>query len=61
MNGKKLKHILVEKDVQQKELAEAAGVSEPYISAVINGYKVPSVAVLKAIADRLEIKVDELL
>ena len=61
MNGKKLKHILVEKDVQQKELAKAAGVSEPYISAVINGYKVPSVAVLKAIADRLEIKVDELL
>lgn len=61
MNGKKLKHILIDKDIEQQTLAEAVGVTPAFISFVIKGYKVPSIAVLKRIADYLEISVDELL
>lgn len=61
MNGKKLKHILIDKNVSQIELAEAVGVSQAFISYVIKGYKDPSVAVLKRISDYLKISVDELI
>ena len=61
MNGKKLKHLLIDKEVSQIELAEACGVSQAFISYVIKGYKAPSVAVLKRMADYLKISVDELI
>ena len=42
-------------------VAEAAGVSQAFMSYVLHGYKLPSVPVLKRIADKLEVPVDELL
>ena len=57
----KLREILLERRIAQKELAEAAGVSESFISHVINGKKMPSVLVLKRVADYLHVTVDELI
>ena len=59
--GKKLRHILIDKNVQQKELATAAGTSEAYISYILDDIKPPSLAVLKKISDYLEISIDMLL
>lgn len=59
--GKKLKHILVEKKVRQRELAKAAGTSEAYISYVLDDIKTPSLPVLKKITDYLGVSIDMLL
>lgn len=61
MNTEKLKEILVEKNIEQQTLAEAVGVTQAFISYVINGYKTPSIAVMKRIADFLGVTVDELI
>lgn len=61
MNTEKLKEILVEKNIEQQTLAEAVGVTQAFISYVIKGYKTPSIAVMKRIADFLGITVDELI
>ena len=58
--GEKIKEIMKLKDVSQAELAKAAGVSEPFISYVVEGKKMPSVPVLKRIAQRLGVLMDEL-
>lgn len=59
--NEKLRYILFERRIDQKALAEAAGVSEAFISYVVNGKKMPSVLVLKKIADYLHVTVDELI
>lgn len=58
--GEKIKEYMEEKDVSQAELAKAAGVSEAFISYVVDGKKMPSVPVLKRIAQRLGVMMDEL-
>ena len=58
---KKIRQAMEAKCVTQTELAEAAGVSQAFMSYVLHGYKLPSVPVLKRIADKLEVPVDELL
>lgn len=57
----RLRYILFERRIDQKALAEVAGVSEAFISNVVNGKKMPSVPVLKRIADYLHVTVDELI
>lgn len=61
MNTEKLKEILAEKNIGQQTLADAVGVTQTFISYVINGYKTPSIAVMKRIADFLGVTVDELI
>lgn len=54
-------YLLDEKDIQQRDLAQAVGVSEACVSYVVNGQKMPSVATLKKMADYIGIGVAELL
>lgn len=59
--GKKLKALVEQKNISQVQLAEVAGVSQAFMSYVLNGYKTPSVQVLKRIADFLDVTVDDLI
>ena len=58
--GERIKGIMKQKNITQAELAQAAGVSEAFISFVIDEKKMPSVPVLKRIAERLGVLMDEL-
>lgn len=60
MNLEKIKSLMSAQKVTQAELASVAGTSQAFISFVMNGTKIPSVAVLKRIADRLGVTMDEL-
>lgn len=60
MNLEKIKNLMSAQKVTQAELARVAGTSQVFISFVMNGTKIPSVAVLKRIADRLGVTMDEL-
>lgn len=60
MNGERLKALLVEKGIQQAELAENVGVSQAFISYLIKGLKQPSLILIKRIADYLHVPIDEL-
>lgn len=58
--GEKIKAYMTKCGITQAELAKAAGVSEAFISYVVEGKKMPSVPVLKRIAQRLGVLMDEL-
>lgn len=58
--GEKIKACMEKNDITQTELAKAAGVSEAFISYVLDEKKMPSVPVLKRIAERLGVTMDEL-
>lgn len=60
MNFEKIKNLMSAQKVTQAELASVAGTSQAFISYVMDGTKMPSVAVLKRIADRLGVTMDEL-
>nr|DAP84408.1 MAG TPA: helix-turn-helix domain protein [Caudoviricetes sp.] len=60
MNLEKIKNLMSAQKVTQAELASVAGTSQAFISYVMDGTKMPSVAVLKRIADRLGVTMDEL-
>ena len=57
MNLEKIKNLMSAQKVTQ---ASVAGTSQAFISYVMDGTKMPSVAVLKRIADRLGVTMDEL-
>ena len=59
--SEKLKRVLEEKKVTQAELAENVGVSQAFVSYMIKGFKEPSVALLKRIAEYLNVKIDDLI
>ena len=61
MNIKKLKSLMELRGTKKKELAEVAGVSPAFVTYILNGYKIPSVPVLKRIADYFNVSVDELI
>lgn len=58
--GEKIEKIMKEKNIPQVELAKHAGVSEAFISYVLKDMKMPSVPVLKRIAEKLGVTMDEL-
>lgn len=58
--GENIKKIMEQKNIAQVELAKAVGVSEAFMSYVIDGKKMPSVPVLKRIAEKLGVLMDEL-
>lgn len=55
-----LVRILGKKGVTQRELAKAVGVTEMYMSYIVNGFKFPSLAVTVQMADYLGVTLDEL-
>lgn len=59
--NEKIKKLLDEKCITQVELAQAVGVSQAFISGIVKGYKLPSVPLLKRIADYLQVTVDEII
>lgn len=58
--NEKIKQELEKRNIKQSDLAKAVGVSQAFISGIINGYKMPGVPLLKRIADYLGVKIDEL-
>ena len=60
IGDKNIKHVLVDKNITQKELSEAMGVSKTYISYVVNGYETPSAEMRKKIARFLGVKEKEI-
>ena len=56
-----LHRISEEKGWSQIELAKRSGVSQPFISQIEKGERVPTVFVAKRIADALEKTIDELI
>lgn len=59
--NEKIKKLAQENGVSNSELARAAGTSSQFICNVLKGYKIPSVPVLKRIADYFGVSVDELI
>lgn len=59
--GRNIMILSFDKRISQKELAEAAGVTESMISKIINTDLIPSVVKLKRIADKLGVTIDDLL
>lgn len=55
-----IKHLLVDTDVTQREIASAAGVSEQFLSAVLAGKKKPSLDIAMTIANKLGVTIDDL-
>ena len=60
VNAQKIRELMQEKGVQNKDLAEAVGVSEPMMSYITRGLREPSVYFLTRIAAKLECTLDEL-
>ncbi|MEE0817711.1 MAG: DUF3310 domain-containing protein [Coprococcus catus] len=59
--GKKILRIMKEKEMSQKQLAKASGVTEAAISKYISGEREPRITFLKRIADALDVPADEFL
>ena len=59
IDNKKLRHILIDRDVGQKELAEKSGVSRTVVNNVCCGRSCTSTTAFK-IADALQIPLEEL-
>ena len=60
VDGQKIKTLLEQKGLDQQTFAELVGVHPSAICFFIKGYKSPSVAVLKRIADALGVTMDDL-
>lgn len=60
-NHKKMAELIRDKGLDQKAIAEAVGVSEQAISAIVRGLKDPSLKVLSRIAKELGCTVAELI
>ena len=58
--AEKIKELMEKEGTNQAKLAEVAGVSQPFMSYILNGYKVPSLPVTKRIADYFKVTIDEL-
>ena len=61
VNCEKIRELLDEKDIEQKQIAEQVGISEAMMSFIVNGLKEPSLTVLTRIAKALDVPVAELI
>ena len=61
VNAQKIRELMQEKGIQNKEMAEAVGVSEPMMSYIASGLREPNVRTLALVAHKLDVTVDELL
>ena len=60
LNTEKVKRLMAEKGISNKELAACAGVTSAMMSYIANGLKAPSLIVAQRIAKALGCKVDDL-
>ena len=60
MNRDKLQIKMAECNFSNAELSRAVGITEAYISQIVNGLRIPSVEVAKRIAEALNCKIDDL-
>lgn len=58
---KNIKHLLIDKNVTQRELAISANVSDAFLSMVLSGVKRPPFEVVVSIANTLGVTVDDLI
>lgn len=58
---KNIKHLLIDKNVTQRELAISANVSDAFLSMVLSGVKRPPFEVVVSIANKLGVTVDDLI
>lgn len=61
MDTEKLKKRMAEMNIKSRELSKIVGVTEQYISLILNGFRTPNVLVAKKIADTLECTIEDLL
>lgn len=61
VNAQKIKELMQEKGIANKEMAEAVGVSEAMMTYITRGLREPNVRTLALIAHKLDVTVDELL
>ncbi len=59
--GKRIFALRKEAGITQRELAEAAGVSREFITVLEAGYKIPPLATLCGIAEKLDVTIDYLI
>ena len=59
--GRRIELLLVEKGMSRKELSQKSGISEAAISRYINGSRQPKTVCLNAIADALNVPINDLL
>ena len=58
---KKLTDLMEKGNISRTELSRIAGVSPAFITSLLSGYKIPSIQVLKRIADYFNVTVDYLI
>lgn len=58
--GDKLKAMLDKRGIKQGDFAKEMGISEAFVTYMIHGYKMPSVALLKRMADFFQVPIDDL-
>ena len=61
VNGERIKALMKEQGILNKDMAEVVGVTEAMISYIIRGLREPNVSTMARIAKRLGVTVDELL
>lgn len=58
--GDKLKAMLDKRGIKQGDFAKEMGISEAFVTYMIQGYKMPSVALLKRMAEFFQVPIDDL-
>ncbi len=61
MNVEKLKDVLEQKNISQKEFAQEIGTSEAFVSNMLRGFKLPSLETTKRISKYLDIPINEII
>lgn len=61
INGTKIKKLMNERGITNKEMAQSAGLSEAMMCYIIQGFREPNVSAFARIAQKLNVTVDELL
>lgn len=61
VNAQKIKELMQEKGIANKEMAETVGVSEAMMTYITRGLREPNVRTLALVAHKLDVTVDELL
>lgn len=60
INGERMKELMKEQGITNKELAEAVGVTEAMISYIIRGLRDTTVGTMARIAKHLGVGIDEI-
>ena len=61
VNIERIKELMEKQGTNNRELAKAAGVSEGFMTRMLNGCRAPSLEVAKRIANYFNVKIDDLI